>query len=208
MDAVQGYGLLDVGYGITNQNLSQDFALSTRLLARQKLLAAAEDLSSKEFCVSSLFDEGNFIRMVVDREHRAIHQQGLTRTEFSAALDPIAEPVGNGNVAATTSLQASDFDRTFRLIVEDLAPYVRAIIRSDLRLAEERRIAQALLSEGDLRHGKRLRMTRASRSALKGGQRSRTRREKWFDGDVDARLILRTGSATWEGTAATTSGGY
>ena len=205
MDAIQGYSLLDVGYGVPPQNLSQDFALSTRLLARRNLVAAAEDLSPDGFHVSSPLDEGNFIETVVDREHRALHQQDLTRSDFSAALDAIAEPVGNGNFASTISRQASDFDRTFRLIVEDLAPYVRAIIRSDLRLAEERRLAQALLSDGGSRHGKRLRMTRASRSALEGGQRSSMRREKWFDGDVDTQLILRTGSAIWEGTAATTS---
>lgn len=47
---------------------------------------------------------------------------------------------------------------------------------------------------------KKLRMTRVARSAALGGKRENTRRERWFDKDVNLVRVMETGGRTWTGT--------
>ncbi len=128
-----------------------------------------------------------------------LHNSGRTlqRPDFSAAFQPISEVSGLGaGASASGVLHASDFDRALRLVAEDLAPYARMILRSDQRVEEERRRLNELAAEGG-RGGKRVRTTRASRSALEGADRSRMRRDRWFDCPIDPSLVFSTGSEAW-----------
>lgn len=119
----------------------------------------------------------------------------LSRRDFAAALDPIAFDVGPSN-GAPCSLQSTSFDREFRVIAEDLAPYIRAIAAFDLALERQRDLIHAALS-GEGRNAKRARTTRASRSALEGSLRSSTRRERWFNDVLDLGQVMRTGGEDW-----------
>ena len=79
----------------------------------------------------------------------------------------------------------------------DVAPYVRNIAAYEIILEEERLRLSNLLSAGG--RAKRMRTTRAARSALEGGRRETTRRERWFDRNLNLRLALETGGKTWAG---------
>ena len=52
-----------------------------------------------------------------------------------------------------------------------------------------------ILGEGN--NGKRMRTTRAARSAFQGSQRSLTRREKWFTKELNVAAALATGGQEW-----------
>lgn len=106
-----------------------------------------------------------------------------TRADFSSALDPLAAATTNSPHAPTT-LTYSIIDGAFGPIATDVAPYVRSIIAFDAALAAQRAQTQG--------KGK-ARTTRAARSALEGGLRRLTRRERWFDADVDFEAVLGTG---------------
>lgn len=91
----------------------------------------------------------------------------LSWADFSGAFDPLAEPPSSGITQSSSSglLTASSFDRTLRIVVEDLAPYIRSIVAHDLRLEADRLRLSNLLSEGG--RNKRIRTTRASRTDRK-----------------------------------------
>jgi DNA polymerase III delta prime subunit len=123
----------------------------------------------------------------------------LTRHDLSAAFDPIASAPEKVTLQSTTSsLEPSVFDRTTTLICLDVAPYIRSIVAYDATLAAERARLSNLLSEGGgNRKGKRLRTTRSALSALEGGARRTTRREKYFRVPLNPYLIARTGKEEW-----------
>ena len=54
---------------------------------------------------------------------------------------------------------------------------------------------------------KRIRTTRASRTALEGGVRETKRRERWFDAEVDFGAVMRTAGRTWAGMGWAGAGG-
>lgn len=119
----------------------------------------------------------------------------LTRMDLAHAFDPIAV----SNSSPSTHLEPSVFDRTLNLIVLDVAPWVRSIVAFDEKLANERKKLSNLLSEGGKR--KRSRNTRAAYSALEGGERKSTRREKYFQGTVNSQLVMKTGLQAWQDAA-------
>jgi hypothetical protein len=131
------------------------------------------------------------------RKHATIPETLLTRYDLSLAFDPISEPEKT-YVWTTPSLEVSSFDRTMTVITEDLAPYVRTIVAYDARLQQDRAKLSNLMSEGG-RKGKRMRTTRAAMSALEGGARSTTRRDKYFTHPaLNPYLVLKTGSKSWQ----------
>lgn len=128
----------------------------------------------------------------------------LTRLDFSAALDPIGEPP-SAALSTFTGLQYSALDGPFRTITTDIAPYVRSIVQYDIALEEQRlRLGTLLDSRGG---AKRARTTRAARSALEGGKRESTRRERWFPREMDLDLVLKTGGKEWPKTTIGPSAG-
>ncbi|KAM3069528.1 hypothetical protein ACMFMG_005633 [Clarireedia jacksonii] len=123
----------------------------------------------------------------------------VTRRDFSLAFDPISEPE-KSSLYTTGTLEASCFDRTLNLIALDVAPFVRSIVAFDARLQKDRLRLSNLLSQGGNSKGpktKRMRTTRAAMSALEGGVRSTTRRERYFGQGLNSHLVLRTGGKSW-----------
>ncbi|KAI9883572.1 MAG: hypothetical protein M1823_004670 [Watsoniomyces obsoletus] len=195
VDTVLGSRLLDVEPLRAYSRLSIELALHARLSAKHALHETARPFPGVP-AAERPFSEVDFIDMVVHSQQPDANSQPLARTDFSVAFDPISEPASKRAAAPSTTLQASEFDRPLRIITEDLAPYVRAIIRGDLQVAEERRRRRELSDDGG-RNAKRTRTTRASRSAFEGGDRSNMRRERWFKRDIDPMLVLKTGSEAW-----------
>lgn len=117
----------------------------------------------------------------------------MTRMDIAMAFDPIAV---KEKAAPSTHLDPSVFDRTLNLIVLDVAPWVRGIVAYDNRLMLERRKLSNLLSEGGKR--KRMRNTRAAYSALEGGERKNTRRERYFGDCLTTGFVLRTAGSGWQ----------
>lgn len=77
------------------------------------------------------------------------------------------------------------------VIATELAPYARSIIAYDLALESQRAVLASVHRDG--RATKKARTTRASRSALEGGVRASTRRERWFGSEVGYGDVLHTG---------------
>ncbi|PSN66300.1 hypothetical protein BS50DRAFT_411914 [Corynespora cassiicola Philippines] len=122
----------------------------------------------------------------------------LSRPDFSAAFDVLAAPPSTTPAVSNTyPLTASSFDRTFRIVVDDLAPYVRSIVAHEQILEGQRIRLSNLLSEGGT--GKRARTTRASRTAMEGGSRGTKRRERWFEKELNFDLVMATAGKSWTG---------
>ncbi|KAF2658885.1 P-loop containing nucleoside triphosphate hydrolase protein [Lophiostoma macrostomum CBS 122681] len=122
----------------------------------------------------------------------------LSRCDFSTAFDILASPPSTTlPISGTYHLTATSFDRNFRIVVEDLGPYIRSIVSHELRLETQRIRLGNLLSEGG--KNKRPRTTRASRVALEGGTRDTKRRERWFDKDLNRSLVMATAGKAWSG---------
>ncbi|KAI9647095.1 hypothetical protein NHQ30_005097 [Ciborinia camelliae] len=133
----------------------------------------------------------------------------ITRRDLSLAFDPISE-AEKAYVSTTGNLEPSCFDRTMNLIILDVAPYVRSIVAYDARLQKDRVRLSNLLSQGGSTKApktKRMRTTRAAMSALEGGTRSTTRKEKYFSQDINPYLVLKTGSQSWLDAAVSTTTG-
>lgn len=139
--------------------------------------------------------EGDVIRLITAQVTEP--EATLTRKDLSRAFDPVADPVWPSN---STAIELCSFDRTTALITEDLAPFVRSIVAYDGRLQQERTKLSNLLSEGG-RPGKKLRTTRSAMSALEGGARKTTRRDRWFTGKVNTYHVMQTGMQSWYNAA-------
>lgn len=145
---------------------------------------------------TTLINPSSALSSIIIKQDPYRPETQLTRRDFSAALDPISEPVTSA-LSNSTGLLYSVLDGPFVTITQDIAPYVRSIVQYDLALEEQRMHLSSLL-EG--RVGKRARTTRAARSALEGGQRENTRRERWFSGALNMDLVLKTGGQEWPRT--------
>lgn len=132
-------------------------------------------------------------------KYPAIGTKSITRTNLITATNPIARPL-----KPPTPIQKgpsiSSFDGPTSTITQDLAPYLRTIIFSDIKIQEQRARLNNLLSQGRLQTGKKTRTTRASRAALEGGSKAQTRRERWFPGTSSSIFapILQTGGEAWQ----------
>ncbi|WEW61140.1 hypothetical protein PRK78_006630 [Emydomyces testavorans] len=89
------------------------------------------------------------------------------------------------------------FEHGTPVISEDVAPYIRFIVASDLRIEQQRHQLNSLLSQS-VPGAKRMRTTRASRAALEGGNNAMARRERWFSGKVVPAQVMATGGLGWE----------
>ncbi|KAK4198057.1 hypothetical protein QBC40DRAFT_284441 [Triangularia verruculosa] len=121
----------------------------------------------------------------------------ITRIDFAFAFDGIA--VSDSSSAPASYLDPSVFDRTLKLIVLDVAPYVRGIVAYEQSLQKQRLKMSNLVSEGGkaTQGTKRMRTTRAALSAMEGGSRSSKRGERWFKAELNPYLVARTGGKGW-----------
>jgi hypothetical protein len=149
---------------------------------------------------SDQLSEQLLLNAILKHQSSDYNRPTITRTNFSAAFDSIAEaPSSSVGGSQTYPLTASSLDREFSVLIVDLAPYVRSIAAYDLRLEAERLKDSSLISAGGRAVTKKLRMTRAARSAAGGGKRENTRRERWFEKDVNLIKIMETGGREWAG---------
>ncbi|KAI1759394.1 P-loop containing nucleoside triphosphate hydrolase protein [Hypoxylon sp. FL1150] len=153
----------------------------------------------------SLDEAGAIITLKRHLGDLLVAEPAITRFDYSIAFDPIA---ASEKTMAASYLDPSVFDGTMKSITLDLAPYVRSIVASDQRLQQERLQRSSLLSEGGQPGKKRMRTTRSAYSALEGGARASTRREKYFSADVNPHLVMRTGGKGWNAIAIAATGYY
>ncbi|KAK0125652.1 hypothetical protein ONS96_009486 [Cadophora gregata f. sp. sojae] len=178
---------------VTYNTTSKDIALYMK--SRVRNILHLDQHLQHNFEVPTELDrpsEATILRLI--RDQTTSPSEKLDRFDFSSAFDPIA---ASEKYVWSTSLEASSFDRTFTLIVEDLAPYVRSIVAYDVRLQQDRLKLSSLMSEGGKRPGKRMRTTRAAMSALEGGARVSTRRDRYFNATLNSNWVLRTGMDSW-----------
>ncbi|KAF2198926.1 hypothetical protein GQ43DRAFT_138250 [Delitschia confertaspora ATCC 74209] len=144
-------------------------------------------------------DEQTLIAAILDHKSKARNERPLSRQNFSEAFDILATQKSPTSlkISALYPLSASSFDRTLRIIVEELAPFVRSIVTHELLLEAERMRVSGLLSQGG--RIKRSRTTRASRVASEGGRRETKRKEQWFDKDLNKTLVMTTAGKDWAG---------
>ncbi|KAI9810535.1 MAG: hypothetical protein M1827_006208 [Pycnora praestabilis] len=193
---IDGQTLLQAEPMVDFSHLSTRLAITVKHIAKTFLRRATLHLNTNTTQSLRPLREDDMIKTITHLGGQARLDRFLTRGDLSAAFDPIAEPP-KVILAHSSGLQPSAFDRPISPIVVDLAPYIRSIVSYDLRLREQRIRLSNLLSESG-RNGKSIRTTRASRSALEGGKRSSTRREKWFPNGMDANLVFKTGGTGWQ----------
>ncbi|KAI9770407.1 MAG: hypothetical protein M1840_003293 [Geoglossum simile] len=195
-DDVLGWRVLRSNPLIRYDRRNSQMAAYAKSLAKRVLRNNTLDLHT-ESQIESLYEQ-DMIENIIHLKNASRSHRHLSHADLAAAFAPIAAPPTFITPQPTHTI--SSFDRASSLVATDLAPYVRTIISHELRREEERcRVAGLLLQGG--RNGKKIRTTRASRSALADGSRVSMRREKWFDGKISAPMVLRTGGEGWQEAA-------
>lgn len=200
---VEGYSLLQADPIVDYANLDTHLAIDANLYdARSTIGTVSNTDDSLNMTSSNPLDEQSMVSRILTHLISHYTDHSLTRADFSTAFDPISEPSTPALSHSQTSnpLTPSSFDRPFGILTTDLAPYVRSIAAYDERLEARRlRLSGLLSAGGGAGSGKRVRTTRASRSALEGGKRETTRRERWFGKRLNLDLVLATGGRAWAG---------
>ena len=198
-DFIIGRSLLEADGLVRYAALDTDLSMGLKSLARDALHACCKNSSADELAeVLEPVTEDDAIA-ILDSSFRSPPWH-MTRRDLALAFDPIAV----SDKSTSTQLDMSVFDRTQRLIVEDVAPWVRGIVTSDNQLMRERLKLSNLLSEGGKR--KRMRNTRSAFSALEGGERRTTRREKYFGDALATGFVMNTAGETWQDTVSAAMG--
>ncbi|UNI17190.1 hypothetical protein JDV02_003563 [Purpureocillium takamizusanense] len=188
-DFIIGRSLLEAEPVAVSTCPHADMALALQSLARQTLYSFLKESS-----------DALELRPVDEKEAISIldvsfcsRRQTLTRMDVAHAFDPIAV---SPKAQPTAHLDPSVFDRTMQLITLDVAPWVRGIVAFEHQLMQERLKLSSLLSEGGKR--KRMRTTRSAYSALEGGERRLTRKERYFGNSLTTGLVMRTGADSFQ----------
>lgn len=182
-----------------HHTLNEDICFVLKSLARERMQVQQSQLSAAAHSCLFPSTESRLIDRIKKAKSGDRNNVDITRKDFSIAFDGIAEP-GKNIVNHSTTIELSSFDRTLSLIAVDIAPYVRSIVAYDQHLQQQRAHLSSLLSEGG-RSGKRMRTTRAAISALEGGARKTTRKDRYFGSAINPNLALRTGGHGWQEAA-------
>lgn len=187
-DFVVGRHLLDAEPLAHYNPTSLHIAASIKRLARRRFSSASEQPEGDD-----MWTDDTAMETIRDSfAHPPYEVPTTTRYDYCVAFDPLAEGASHPG----GGLDPSVFDRTMEMITLDVAPYVRSIVAYDQKLQKERLSRSNLLSEGG-NPKKRMRTTRAAYSAMEGGVRASTRREKYFTADINPILVMRTGGSDW-----------
>lgn len=195
-DFIMGRALLEAdGYAHPTVP-SKAISMALKSQARARLCFRSEQMrqSADSLGLRSI-DESTTVSML-DASFRS-SPRSVTRMDIAYAFDPIAVPP---KALPTSYLDPSVFDRTLRLIVLDVAPWVRGIVAFEHQLMQERLKLNNILTEGGTR--KRMRNTRSAYSALEGGERRSTRKEQYFGDCLSTGLVMRTGGKSWHESVA------
>ncbi|PFH62288.1 hypothetical protein XA68_14283 [Ophiocordyceps unilateralis] len=192
-DFIVGRTLLEADPTTLTVPTKKGIAITMKSLARAVLVRSKSGRSSTvDADKTHPVDEHRSIS-ILDASFRRNRPQ-LTRHDLSFAFDPIAT---SAKAQILSYLEPSVFDRTLRLIVLDVAPWIRSIIAFERRLMRDRAKLSNLLSQSGGPLLKRRRTTRAAYSALEGGERRTTRREKYFGSGLLPKAVMRTGAASF-----------
>ncbi|KAK4668931.1 uncharacterized protein QC764_701420 [Podospora pseudoanserina] len=198
-DFVQGLSHLDSPCTTHYDSLVTSLPLTIKSLGKaslKKRIEALQDQSADEFC--PLTESQAVQCLQTSFTSPTPGSMAITRMDFAFAFDNIATPESSSAIPASY-LDPSVFDRTLKLIVLDVAPYVRGIVAYEQSLQKQRLKMSSLLSEGGkgTQGTKRMRTTRAALSAMEGGSRSNKRGERWFKAELNPYLVARTGGKGW-----------
>ncbi|KAF3770577.1 P-loop containing nucleoside triphosphate hydrolase protein [Cryphonectria parasitica EP155] len=182
-DYILGRQLLDASAASTHDPLATSLPINLRCLARKNLRVSVPGSPSP---LLEPLDETRVLTKIRQRPTAACVPAALTRDDFSDAFDTLA--TSDKSSTSSTNLDFSVFDGTLANVAIDVAPYVRSIVSFERELQAQRHKLSNLLSQG----GTKRRKTRASHAALEGGSRTTTRRDKWFDADLNGVLVMRT----------------
>lgn len=173
-------------------------SMAVKSLSRNILQKSVQNISSAAISTLNSINEERAISILEASFQTQPFQ--LCRYDLAVAFDPIAI---SPKAVAATHLDASVFDRTLKLIVLDVAPWVRGIVAYEDQLMRKRLKLSNLLSQGGKR--KRMRQTRSAYSALEGGERRTTRRERHFGDCLATPSVMRTGGEGWATVAVVES---
>ncbi|KAF4981488.1 hypothetical protein FZEAL_2731 [Fusarium zealandicum] len=192
-DFIVGRRLLEADPQVSPSSPSVSLSISLKSLSRQALFKAPLTLDNSPVSTLRPLTENRAVS-ILDQSFQQ-STTSLTRMDLALAFDPIAV---NEKTAVSSHLDPSVFDRTTKLIVSDVAPWVRGIVEFDNKLMQERMKLGNLLSEGG-QGGKRKRMrtTRSAYSAMEGGERKTTRRERYFGDCLNTAFVRRTAGEAW-----------
>ncbi|KAL1646273.1 hypothetical protein SLS61_007938 [Didymella pomorum] len=126
-----------------------------------------------------------------------LSRQAFSCLDILATLPSPFNTYPDLDARSSYNLHATSLDRPFAILTADVAPYVRSIVAYELVLENQRIMMGNLLSEGG--RAKRARTTKASRTAMEGGERREKRRERWFHRDLNFELVMRTAGSGWAG---------
>lgn len=192
-DYTIGQALLEahpvVHYAAPNKAMSTSIMSLARAALRKSTTEKSDEASLQAPALEPV-DEEHAV-CIIDSSFRYSPPQ-TTRMDIAIAFDPIAIAP---KAVPTTYLDLSVFDRTMQLIVLDVAPWIRGIVAYEHQLMQRRLKLSNLLSEGGKR--KRMRTTRSAYSALEGGERRTTRRERHFGDCLSTLQVMRTGGERW-----------
>jgi sorting nexin-8 len=192
-----------VDYPLIQADLEENFTSLDAQLAREVLARVDVALTNRR--MDDIAESSNYIPSAIDNIHS--HQQSANsaiRNQITAALLPLVE-TNPQHTYLPSSIGESVLEGAFTPIVEDVAPYVRSIVASELELEDQRLRLSGLLSQG-IQDSRKIRKTRAARSALEGGRRATTRPERWFAKDLNYVVVLRTGGQSWRPDVSSTMG--
>jgi len=169
-------------------------ATSIRSLAKSRLRLSTTELGIQPSAELGPLDETKAIGCIQSSfTTPAAEVAEISRIDFAFAFDPIAVSESS-QMGPMSYLDPSVFDRTFKMIILDVAPFVRSIVAYDSQLQKQRQKLSSLVSEGGqlIKGPKRMRTTRAALSALEGGSRSTTRGQTWFTSELNPHLVMKT----------------
>lgn len=193
-DYIIGQALLEanpvIHYAAPNKAISTSIMSLARAALRKSTTDKSDEASPKAPTLKPVDEEQAIC--IIDSSFRYYAHQ-TTRMDIAIAFDPIAV---TPKLVPTTYLDPSVFDRTIQLIVLDVAPWVRGIVAYEYQLMQRRLKLSNLLSEGGGKR-KRMRTTRSAYSALEGGERRTTRRERHFGDCLSTLHVMRTGGERW-----------
>ncbi|KAI5807025.1 hypothetical protein EDC01DRAFT_608941 [Geopyxis carbonaria] len=179
LDDLQGISVVQTDRLVIPGSVETDMSIYMRYLARKYLSKELQKVSVKLQPISH--DE------IVNAVIRRNETDWLSRMDYQALFTPLSKLEA---VFASTmpTAHSSIFPAMYKLAVE-ISPWVRFIIRNDIKLEKQRRDTGKLLSAG----GKQ-RTTRAARLALAGG--SREKKERWLRG-LGAN-VLKSAGENWD----------
>jgi hypothetical protein len=177
------------GYGFLQGDVCSDLSSM-----KSNLASTIRVLSRPDWISRSTFKEANLIERVKNQQP-SISREASVRAKLNSAFEAIIDPPQRFGDSAPGRLSGS-FDSPTPVNAEDLAPYVRCIVASDMRLEQQRLELSKLLSRGG--PSGKTRTTRASRAALEGGNKATTRRERYLPKATNFSQVLSTGQKSWQ----------